>query len=212
MTPIEYLKLGPKSEQDLIGKAKIVTQIFCGQAQSNDISPIRLLFYGPPGVGKSAACKLIAKALAKHPSDIRHVSAGQLTADHIRDWMNDLNYYNGEWKVYWIEEVDSVNPSVAVLLLQFMDSLVDRCAFLSTSNEKMSGIEDRFQSRCQTMRFERPKVDEVERFLLERWPELGVSAHEISEYNNGDVRASLNDAQNELNFRKFGSSKEVNNE
>ena len=205
MSPEEFIKSGPQKPEDLIGKARSVAQVFCARARSGVVSPIKALFYGSQGIGKSAVCKIIANHLVDHPIMLRHLSAKQITAEMIRDWMRDLQYKNDQWRVFWIEEVDAVNPDVEVLLLQFLDELPDKNAFLATSNEQMSGISPRFQSRCQAVKFEKPAVDEVEKFLLHHWSKLGKKvAHEIAESNGGDVRASLNDAQGALDMEKYG--------
>jgi len=206
MTPKEYIKDGPQKPDDLIGKGKTIAKVFCAKVKSGVTDPIVLYCYGPPGIGKSATCKIIAKFVAGHSSGIRHLSAAQVTAEHIRDWMNEMNYISDQWKVFWIEEVDAVNPTVQILLLQLLDILPKKVAFLFTSNEQMSGISTRFQSRAQVMRFEAPKVAEVSKFLLKHWPELGKVAHEIAETNNGDVRASLNDAQTEIDIQKYSKN------
>lgn len=205
MTPVEYIKNGPKKPDDLIGKARSVAKVYCAKAKSGCDDPLRLLFYGDPGIGKSATCKIIASELAEHPMCLRHMSAKQIKADDVRDWMHELRYLNDQWRVYWIEEVDAVNPDVEVLLLQFLDELPKKHAVLVTSNEQMSGISGRFQSRFLAVKFERPTVDDTKKFLLSHWPELGKKvAMEIAETNNGDVRASLNDAQAAIDVKKYG--------
>jgi len=204
MTPEEFVKNGPRKPEDLIGKARTVAKVFSLRAKSGNLLPIKLLCYGPPGIGKSATCRIISRALVEHPLALRHISAKQLTPDTLRDWMQDFRYHSDQWRVFWIEEIDAVSPDVEVLLLQFLDELPEKNAVLTTSNERMSGISDRFQSRCQVIHFGKPTIEDVEMFLSSRWPELGVAAREIAETNNGDVRASLNDAQNELDMRKYG--------
>jgi len=204
MTPEEFVRNGPNNPEDLIGKAKMVARVFCSKVRSGGKSPIRLLLYGPPGVGKSATCKIIAHSMIDHPVSLRRMSAKQVTTEQVRSWMQEIHYINNKWQVYWIEEIDAVTPDVEVLLLQFLDLLPDNNAVLVTSNEQMSGISSRFQSRCQAIRFDKPSIEEVEEFLRIRWPELGEEAREIAEANNGDVRASLNDAQGELDMRKYG--------
>lgn len=205
MTPEEFVKDGPQKPEDLIGKARTVAKVFSLRAKSGNTSPIKLLCYGPPGIGKSATCRIISKALVEHPLSLRHISAKQITPDILRDWMQDFRYHNDQWRVFWIEEIDAVSADVEVLLLQFLDELPEKNAVLTTSNERMSGISDRFQSRCQAIRFEKPSVEDVEAFLGSRWPELGVAAKEIAETSNGDVRASLNDAQMHLDVVRYNT-------
>jgi replication-associated recombination protein RarA len=208
MTPEEFLNKGTNSPEDLIGKARTVARIFCEKAKSGDDCPLRLLFYGQAGIGKSAACKIIANALSGHPSMVRHVSGAELTSDMVREWMQDFCYVRDEWSVYLIEEIDKVNESVETLLLQFMDKMPKRTAILMTSNEKMSGLESRFTSRTKAIKFESPKTEEVESFLLGRWPELGDVAREIAFNNNGDVRASINDVQLHFDALKYKEKKD----
>ena len=204
MTPEELVRLGPASHDDLIGKAKVVAKMFCSRIESGNRQPIKLLCYGDPGIGKTAVCRIIANQLVRHSSMIRRVSAVGLTTDMMRDWMWDLRYQNRDWRVYWVEEVDAISPATEVLMLQFLDDMPEQTAALFTSNEAMSGISGRFQSRTQAIRFERPSVTAVEKFLLGHWPELGHVAKEIAETNNGDVRASLNDVQMQLDVKKYG--------
>ena len=203
MTPQEFVRRGPQSPDDLIGKAHHVAKVYYARAKSGDIEPMRLLFYGQPGTGKSAACRIIANALVDHSTSIRHISAKQITVDNIREWMKDFHYHTDQWRVYWIEEVDAVNNDVEVLMLQFLDEMPVKSAVLATSNEQMSGISNRFQSRMQAFRFQRPDVEEVEKLLLNKWPELGIISKEIAEANNGDVRASLNDAQSHVDVLRY---------
>jgi DNA polymerase III delta prime subunit len=122
----------------------------------------------------------------------------------MRDWLHDLRYRSDEWRVYWIEEADALNREVEVLMLQFLDDMPEKTAALLTSNESMSGISGRLQSRTQVIRFDRPSTNDVASFLLRHWPELENDASEIANTNGGDIRASLNDAQMHLDVKRYG--------
>jgi replication-associated recombination protein RarA len=205
LSPEQFLKDGIKTPDDLIGHARKVAKVFCGRAKSDEIAPFRLLFCGPPGVGKSACARIIAEATAKTSLRIWHISAKQVTVDMVRNWMTDFSYVQRDWNVFWIEEIDAVNPEVEVLLLQFLDKMPSLNAVICTSNEAMSGLEERFTSRFKVVKFERPSVDEVKKLILKHWPKIGAkAAGEIAKSNNGDVRAALNDVQMELDVAKYG--------
>ena len=204
MSPEELVRIGPESPSDLIGKAAVVAKMFCSRIASGETQPIKLLCYGDPGIGKTAVCRIIANSLVSHPTMIRRVSAVQLTVDTVRDWIDGLRYRNMDWRVYWVEEVDAMSPAVEVLMLQFLDNMQIKTAALFTSNEAMSGISGRFQSRTQAIKFERPSVADVEKFLKYHWPELKGVAKEIAEATNGDVRAAILDAQFHLDVKRYG--------
>lgn len=205
MNPEELLSHGPESADDLIGKARKIAKVFVAKAKSTDASPMKLLLYGPPGIGKSAVSRIIAQALlGRNMSMVRHVSAKQVSVDDVRDWMRDFHYKLGDdWSVFWIEEIDAVNSDVATLLLQFMDEMPKKTAIIFTSNEKITAIEGRFQSRTKAVRVDPPTAKEIEDFLLEKWVDLGEVAKEISENCGGDVRMALNDAQMHLDVQKY---------
>jgi len=203
MNPEEFVNKGVVSPDDLIGKAGKISKLFCAKAQSNAVIPMRLLFHGEAGIGKSASAKLIAGALNPNMAMIRHLSAKSITPEMVRDWMMDLCFARDDWNVILIEEVDAIQDAVEVLLLQYMDKMTDKTALIMTSNEKMSGITDRFSSRAQVFQFDLPHVKDVADFIKDRWPELEDVADEIAHNNNGDVRASLNDSQTEWDIRKF---------
>lgn len=206
-SPNQLLQTPPTSTDDLIGKAAMIARIYSEKAKSTDSSAWKFLFHGKPGIGKSAVCGILARALTQHSSSIIHVSAAELKAEQIREWMVDaFSYRRTDWRVYWIEEVDSLSPAVQTLMLQFLDRASDYVAVLMTSNEELTGLSRRFQSRAQTVRFTPPSVEQVATFLREHWPELGEAVSEIAEANAGDVRASLNDAQTALTAITYAGS------
>lgn len=204
MTPEEWIARGPTVPQELIGKAGAVARVYCNKVKAGTILPLRLLFHGPPGCGKTSCCRLLAHTLAPHATNIRHTSAAQVTVDHVKDWIAGLRYHTDTWQVWWIDEVDAVNPTVEVLLLQFLDEMPTMHAFLATSNEQMTGISQRFQSRTHAVGFTAPSADEVHRFLIRLWPSLGPVAREIAEACGGDVRQALNDAQMQMDVVSSG--------
>jgi len=202
--PIEFLTVGPLKPSDLIGKAGIVTRVMLGRISAGATDPIRTIFYGDPGTGKSAICRMMALALLKHASGLRHMSAAQVTADNVRDWLGEMRYRSDDWRVWWIEECDAVSPQVEVLMLQFLDEMPARCAALFTSNVSLGNLSQRFQSRCQTHKIVPPKAEDVAAMLHTRWPEIGRKVcHQIAEQNAGDVRASLNDAQMAIDVERY---------
>lgn len=202
MTPAELLQRGPQGPNDLIGKAQTIARVLIGRIEDGQTSALRLVLHGPAGVGKSAVCRLLAGRLCDHATQATHVSACQVTPELIRDWIGEARHIARKWRVWWIEEVDAVSPAVEVLLLQFLDALQSHHAVLLTSN-KLDCLSDRLRSRCVSQSVPAVPVSQVADFLKKRWPELGGAASEIAQATSGDVRAALNDAQAELDARKY---------
>jgi DNA polymerase III delta prime subunit len=183
----------------LIGMAGQIAKVQIARVDQRRASRIKLLLHGDPGCGKSAACRLIGDGIAREHS-ISRLSACQLNADMVRDWLHECRYSRSEWRVYHLDECDAINPTVGVLMLQFLDEVPPMTAVLCTSNESLGELSDRFQSRFQTIQVRRPAPDHIADFLAGRWPKLADVAQEIAGQCGGDVRAALNDAQAHLDF------------
>ncbi|WP_309382034.1 ATP-binding protein [Cerasicoccus frondis] len=206
MTPEEFIISGASSPDDLIGMAGKVSRVQVRKASKNTAgTPIKLLLYGEPGCGKSETAKCISEALS--PVGQRNRLSGQhLTADDIRSWIEDTKYSQQSWIIWVIEEVDSLSKAAQTLILQYMDQMGPFHALICTSNCDLDHLSDRFQSRFQTIEVKRPQAEEVANFISGRWAIDYDMAFEIAEANYCDVRASLNDAQMELDMQEYGEA------
>jgi len=205
MSPDDLIGTVFESPEQLIGKASVVGRVYLRKVQAGLARPLKLLLYGDPGVGKSAVCVILAQAMTSHATGVHHASAKEISPEMVRVWLHDIRYYpQTRWRVFVVEEIDAVSSDVETLFLQLLDRLPDHNAFLCTSNSELTNLTARFQSRTKAIRVDAPTVGEVEAFLLKHWPALGAVAHEIAEANGGDVRASLNDAQMELDANGDG--------
>lgn len=204
MTPERILALGPQSWQDLIGPARLIARVQCAKAAANaDGTPVRLLVHGEPGCGKSSICRLVAEALRPRFT-IGRVSGQHVSADDVREWISDTYLGgHGAWTVRIVEEADALSAAAQVLILQYIDLMPSWHALLCTSNQTLSALEDRFQSRFQCIAVKRPSVHDVADFIRERWAEIAEHSTAIAQGNAGDVRASLNDAQTHLDVARF---------
>ena len=203
LTPEQLIQRGPEAVEDLIGKAHLVARIYQNKALANTEGvPLKLLLSGEPGCGKSAASNVVSRSFAP-VFEVVHVSGCQVTAELVRDWILGAHHKPMAWVVRIIEEVDKISQQAEVLMLQYLDIMPNYHAMICTSNASMGELSDRFQSRFSAVEVTRPETEEVTRFLMDRWPELGVEAVRIAKANGGDVRASLNDAQSHLDLAEF---------
>ena len=83
----------PRTAEDLIGQAKRVAlaQVSKAKRLSSDPSAaMKLLLYGPPGVGKTSVVELVALQLAGTPLAIEDYNGREVTVDLVREWMRQL--------------------------------------------------------------------------------------------------------------------------
>ena len=80
----------PKTAEDLIGQAKRVAMAQASKAKrlsSDPSATMKLLLYGPPGVGKTSVVELVALQLAGTPLAIEDYNGREVTVDLVREWM-----------------------------------------------------------------------------------------------------------------------------
>ena len=80
----------PRTAEDLIGQAKRVALAQASKAKrlaSDPSATMKLLLYGPPGVGKTSVVELVALQLAGTPLAIEDYNGREVTVDLVREWM-----------------------------------------------------------------------------------------------------------------------------
>lgn len=163
--------------------------------------PLKLLFWGEPGVGKSELAGRLANMLT-HQVEIDRVNGADVGVDEVREWAarSRCSSLFAAWRVLIIEEIDKVSDRAQVNLLTYLDELPAQRAVLATSNvcydPALSSIGKTIPARLWT-RFERyevkaPTSEEIRGLLAERVP-CDVAAM-LATTCAGNVRAALLDA------------------
>lgn len=203
----------PATVDDLIGESLRVGKILRAKvarllSAGGTFTP---LFYGEPGCGKSSLAYLMTSLLTGEPVDRitskRHSSffidrkAGQdVTVEVIREWEAALatpSLFQG-WHVKLVNEIDLVTPAAQSRLLEYLDLLPDRHAFIGTSNAQIDTLHERFQTRMQPWKITSPSTEEIILFLRKNWPISMTAAKAIAVGSGGNVRAACLDTESEL--------------
>ena len=201
--PASPMNWRPQSADDLIGQAKRVAATQIAKAKRlrcDSRATMKLLLYGPPGVGKTSVVELVARELTGSSLAVEDYNGREVTVEVVREWMRALPYGSlfSSWSVRIVNELDRCSSEAQDLLLTYLDRLPPGRAFLGTSNLQLDLLTERFQTRFQAIKLLPPSTEELATFLIARWPiPAGVSL-QIAVGSGGCVRAALADLESWL--------------
>lgn len=195
----------PERPDDLIGQARRVAKAQVTKARRlaaahPPAASVKLLLYGPPGVGKTSVVEMVARELTGSPLAIEDFNGREVTVEVVRDWMAGLAHGNlfSRWSVRIVNELDRCSKEAQDLLLTYLDRLPPGRALLGTSNLQLDLLTERFQTRFQAVKLLPPDTEELAALLAARWPVPKQTALQIAVGSGGCVRAALADLESWL--------------
>ncbi|MBP7948898.1 MAG: ATP-binding protein [Verrucomicrobiales bacterium] len=164
---------------------------------------MKLLLYGPPGVGKSSIADMVAAELSGSPLAVEEFNGKLVTVDTVKQWMAGLGMASlfGVYSVRIINEMDRCTRDAQDLLLSYLDRMPPGRAVIGTSNMQLDLLTERFQTRFQAIKLAAPSTADIAGMLRERWPVDEPTALRIAVGSGGCVRAALADLETWLDAR-----------
>jgi replication-associated recombination protein RarA len=186
-----------------VGKARRIAKLaFKRVAFTEDADPVRLLFWGPPGCGKSRLATVLADVLSEEqPCNIIRINGQSMTIEVVRAWQQEGQYRSilGGRMVKIVEEIDAASNAAMNELRTWLDNIANGTAFIATTNKKLDDVQEQLSSRCFAYDFTAGAMIEATiqetTHLLMRFGLSGDDARGISSNCMGNVRASLIDAE-----------------
>jgi putative ATPase len=196
-------RMRPRTFSDFVGQEHLVAE---GRILRKSIEADRLpsmVFWGPPGSGKTTLAHIIANVTRAHFSPLSAVSAGVADLRRVIGEANKRLKSSGQRTVLFVDEIHRFNKAQQDAVLPFVENGTVTFIGATTENPSFEVIAP-LLSRCRVFRLNALSDDEV-RLVVERAikdEERGLGRFQVSvsdeplshlvTMSNGDARVALN--------------------
>ena len=202
-------KLRPKTldefvgQEDIVGKKSPLYQMI----ESDNITS--MIFWGPPGVGKTTLAKIIAE---KTNSVFRNLSAVTSGVKDIKAIMDeaDFNKLNGQKTILFVDEIHRFNKAQQDAFLPYVENGSIILIGATTENPSFE-VNSALLSRCKVYVLNSLTEENIKQ-IINRAIEVINTEHDyevtideeslniLANLSNGDARSALNTLENILNI------------
>ena len=186
--------LRPSSLDNMVGQSHLLKEgsVFRTSIESGHIN--NMIFYGPPGVGKTTVANIIAKNSNLSLYKLNGTSA---SIDDIKNVIKEVDsLLNTKGILLYLDEIQYLNKKQQQSLLEFVES-GDITLIASTTENPYFYIYPALISRCTVFEFKSLSVDEIKEGIKRAVQYLDIeiaddALEKLAISANGDMRKALN--------------------
>ena len=186
--------LRPTSLDDMVGQGHLLKDgtVFRKSIESGHIN--NMIFYGPPGVGKTTVANIIAK---NSNLTLHKLNGTSASIDDIKSVIKEVDsLLNTKGILLYLDEIQYLNKKQQQSLLEFVES-GDITLIASTTENPYFYIYPALISRCTVFEFKSLSVDDIKEGLLKAAKQLSIkfedeALEKLAIACNGDMRKALN--------------------
>ncbi len=218
-TPLAEI-LRPKNLDDVLGQEHLTGENAPIRKMIENNTLNSLIFWGPPGTGKTTLSEIIAEKSGRKFFNLSAVSSGVKEVREVIEQAKKQNLFSGKSPILFIDEIHRFNKSQQDSLLHAVEKgwlILIGATTENPSFEVVSALLSRSQVYIlKALSYE--KLEEVAGIALSKFNEINqtsfnlVDKQPFIQYSGGDARKLINSVELVLNQYKNSHKREIKTE